>query len=105
MMSLQPEFLEGFQGKKEPARLARKGTKAIALIEGLCAFVLGIDDDGVHGDRSTRPDDSADRIKEQRLPKSVPLQFTIDSETTEHGSRFARAGGNSSFSKLAALRL
>ena len=72
MTGLQAELLEGLQWQEEATRLAGKGTKAIALIERLRTLVLGIDDDGVHGDRRARPDDAADRVEQQRLAKPRP---------------------------------
>src|SRR5208283_3684403 len=87
MTGLQAELLEGLQWQEEATRLAGKGTKAIALIERLRTFVLGVYDDGVHGNRRARPDDTADRVDEQGLAKPAPLLLAIDSETAEHGGR------------------
>ena len=73
LTSLQPELLESFQRQEKTARLAQKGTKAVAFIERTSALVLGIDDDGIYGDRCARPDDAADGVEQQRLAEPVPL--------------------------------
>ncbi len=62
MSELQPDLLEGFQRKEKTARLAGKGSKAIALVERLRALVLCIDDDG--GDHCARPDNAADGVEQ-----------------------------------------
>lgn len=49
MIELQSGLLEGFQRHEQAARRASKGAETIALIEGLRALVLGIDE---HSGRS-----------------------------------------------------
>ena len=61
---LQPELLEGFEGQEQAAGLAGEGAKAVTLVEGLGALVLGIDDDCVDGDRRGGAQHTADSVEQ-----------------------------------------
>ena len=82
-----------------------KGAETIALIEGLRALVLGIDDHRVHGDGRAGAHHAADRVEQQYFIKAAALLHLTNCEPPEHSDRHRvvrqpfrqGAGDNSSF--------
>ena len=60
---LQPELLDGLEGKEKTARFVGEGTNAIAFIECSSALILGINDNRVNGDCRACQDEAAHRIE------------------------------------------
>ena len=57
------------------------------FVEDLRALVLGVDHDGVDGERVARVEHAAQRIEEQRRTEPLAAPAAIDPEAPEQGDR------------------
>ena len=63
----------------------RERREAIAPVESVRTFVLGIDDYGADGYRITRTNDSTDHVEQQCLAKSLSLVGMTNCQPPDHG--------------------